>query len=191
MNDFTFFLLGALVSIPISILSPFITVKIQRWRARRSSIQSNIRRGILEKDLKEAEEYKKDPLKFIAFIGYRILVLNAIWLLIGIPGFILSFIINAMLGINTITTIGLITDPWVNALNLLDAVMYIPLATLLFRYSYQTVRVARRVMDIEKFRTQINAEVATLKSAYPDVTLEASQVSASETPPTEPQKPAS
>lgn len=167
MNDVTLFLLGVLVSIPISILSPFITTKIQKRRARRSFAQSELRREALAKELAEAEQFNENSLKFIAFIGYRLLILNAFWLLIGIPGVAINFIVNAMLGIVSITQSPLVLDPWTNLLNVLDAIIYVPLATLLFRYAYQGIRLARRVLDIESFRQQVTAELATLM--HPDV----------------------
>lgn len=76
MNEFTYFIVGILVSIPVSVFAPFLTSRVQQRLAERNSRLAYSRRQALEKELQEAEDLRANPVKFATFLLGRILVIT-------------------------------------------------------------------------------------------------------------------
>lgn len=95
MREFTYFILGVLVSIPIAVLAPFLTTRMQNRFAMRSKRQANLRADAIQRDFAEVKNYHDDPIKLLRYISTKILWLTVLWIGQNIIDVIFGFVSNA------------------------------------------------------------------------------------------------
>lgn len=165
MEAFLYFIAGIIVSIPISIFSPFITDRIRQEISKRSIVQSKRLKVQLEHDLAQAAEWSSNPGLFTNFLLGRILLITLATAIVGLGTDVLSslggsvaFLGSAIPGDNSglFATSNLISS----IASLLSAVGTIVIVQLCSR----AFRVFNRVRNLDKFKEATEARLRSLRN---------------------------
>ena len=116
MDGFVWFLLGALVSVPISVFAPFLTQKYQQYRGTRNQHQARLRTRQLQAEFEQAQKMNEDAGLFASFLVGRILILTIVAAIGGLLSGLLYAAATTLYQLNYCTgTVDLATPAgWIN-----------------------------------------------------------------------------
>jgi hypothetical protein len=164
MTEFQYFILGLLVSIPVSILSPLATSRLQKYRAERDTKQSEIRQELLTRDYNEIKRYKENPIELVQYLAIRLLLINLIWVGQGALDYVFGLVANSsysyyfLSGNQTIPV-----DEVGNTTNAIGSLVGVAILFYTFRLAFRTYRLVRKVMNFDTYQAEVQSELAVLR----------------------------
>ncbi|MEV1142472.1 hypothetical protein [Micromonospora sp. NPDC049799] len=162
-TELRYVLLGALLSIPLSILSPFATEWIKQRLAHRSS-KAGIRRHLeLKRELERIESWHADKQAFSMYLVSRVVL---VWLIESVA----SIVGNAVgAGNNSLWLVELASQGTLDRLRFpmylgdaISSTIWFVISVAIFTILYTAYRNYRNVRDIDRVRAKYAALVSSL-----------------------------
>jgi H+/gluconate symporter-like permease len=154
LSSFDYFILGVLVSIPITVIGGLWTIKLQGRLAKRSDKRAQKRIASIKKEYAEAKKYHDNPIQLVSFMCLWILWLTIYWILQSLLDSIFSFGANGSYFENANNVASLI--------NTVDSLISVIVLTYIFRSGYRAYRIIKRVMNFDKYESTYIQEIADL-----------------------------
>ena len=154
MDGFLWFLLGALVSIPISIFSPLATQRIYQFVARRNERQARIRNIQLKREFEQIHELYENHEKFISYIVERILILT----IVSALGTLFSNLLYS--SGSFVYYVGISRDEFLYAtFSVMGRFVIISTAAITIGIGVRTLRVRSRVLNFPAYRRSVQSQI--------------------------------
>jgi hypothetical protein len=151
-SGFLWFLLGALVSIPISVLSPFATRKVEQRRARRNKERAELRSKQLQEELARIRGFAQDRSLLTSYLVGQILLITVIIAL----GTLLSGL--AFAAANIIGATGAGSTP-INFIAALGGVLNIGTISIALPIGLRALRIRERADNLKNYEQIVDAEL--------------------------------
>ena len=165
MSSFGYFILGTIISIPIAIAAPLGTAVIQKRLGIRSQKQGLRRQEALEQEYAIVRDYHEDPIKLLTYVSSRLLILVLFYIGQEILPAAASFMFfGGSIGTPVLSyeTGGVTVAALTTALAaLLGAIIL----GLLFRTGFRAYRILRKVMEFDKYESEVKSELAAIRTA--------------------------
>jgi len=177
MREFIYFILGLLLAIPIAVMSPFMTVRVQKRFATRSEKQAKERTQLIEREYAEAKDYRDDPIKLLRLVTTRILWLTIFWVGQNIVDVIFGFVANSSYLASQVNQTGpfvrLNFNEVASLANVMASLVDMLILTYIFRSGLRVYRIVKRVTNFEKYEASALGELALLRRVeeYPEASL--------------------
>jgi hypothetical protein len=163
MSGFEYFVLGLLISIPVAVLSPFLTQRLQQRLGERTSKQAARRRAQLTAERAIVEHFVSDQGEFTHFLLNRILLITLVTSFTAlVPGLISTVAqgLTAYSQSNKIYSRLLYTAPqW---LFTVAAFIGVISAIIVIQLAGRSIRMYRRVSDNENYFKFVDSELSRL-----------------------------
>jgi H+/gluconate symporter-like permease len=155
LNSFEIFILGVLVSVPITVIGGLYATRLEKRLAKRSEKRAQARIVIIKREYEEARKYHDDPIQIVFFVGVWILWLTIYWILQSLLDALFSFGANGSYFANQNGVASLI--------NTVDSLVSVIFLTYIFRSGYRSYRIVRRIRDFDSYQSSYFQELATLE----------------------------
>jgi H+/gluconate symporter-like permease len=155
LNSFEYFILGVLVSVPITVIGGLYATRLEKRLANRSEKRAKARVAIIKREYEEAKKYHDNPIQIIFFVGVWVLWLTIYWILQSLLDALFSFSANGSYFANQNGVASLI--------NVADSLVSVIFLTYIFRSGYRAYRIVRRVRDFDSYQSSYFQELATLE----------------------------
>jgi hypothetical protein len=164
------FIAGVLISIPVAIFSPFVTVRIQKWRSTHNENQARVRREILKRQLAEVEDYHEDQVKLLLYIVVQIFYLLVLWIGQSALDFVIGFFANASFFAGSISVgSGFLVPPseFESAVSVVRYLVDVMILALILRTGMRGYRLVTKVVNFDKYVEGVRQELSCLDSEFP------------------------
>ncbi|MFF4938919.1 hypothetical protein [Micromonospora sp. NPDC000729] len=175
-EELRYVLVGALISIPLSILSPFGTELVKQYAAKRSSAAKARRVVELKANLAKIEEWNANRSTFHTYLITRLVLVFLIENLVGALTSAIGASGNSIWATwrasDRLTEDQLVATDWAYAAA--EALWFVG-CIIMFRILYTAYRNYRKVRDIDETRRKVDSQITSFPGASESQRAESSQ----------------
>lgn len=160
--NFIYFLLGALISIPISVLSPFATAKLQQHLGVRHRRSAPRRRSTILRELEQITAYQ-DFARFSVFLLGRVLFITMISTLLYILPTLLQGVSSLVIS-DVSTDYAASTQNYATSQSIEAAAMFVYVVgySIVVQLCVRTLRILNRVTHYDDYVRNAEAQLSSL-----------------------------
>jgi hypothetical protein len=154
LSSFDYFILGILVSIPVTVIGGLYTTRLQQRLAQRSEKRAMVRITLIKEQYEEAKRYRDNPGQMMFFAVRWIFWLTIYWILEELLGNLFSFGSNGAYFANQNGVASLI--------NTISSLVTVMILTYIFRSGYRAFQLVHRVEHFDDFEKSYLGELSRL-----------------------------
>jgi hypothetical protein len=166
MEGFVYFILGAIISIPIAVFAPFITNRVQQRQGERNSRQAERRRQQLAAERAVIQRFAENPSTFTHYLLSRVLFITLVTSFTGLLPTFINLVANGIGAYaettHTYSLSGFFSiQQW---LYTFGALFGIASAVIVIQLASRAIRMYKNVSNYDDYIERTDAEISRLHS---------------------------